>query len=760
MIIMAKRKFNFNFILCALFLVLPVFYLLLFSNPTHAQEKETYYKTYFMELGLKKDTTVEVSSYLTEGLDPDKLKGNNVLVCDSPFVYEGLFSCDYSGYELLTGEVRDISAGSGDRPAVPVLELIIQGKMLFVVPERNLVVAESRKGIESYFQAYTRASKVDPLDIEVISDGESRGSLLTEELRNIKSSSVYESVVYALWILGFVFVLGPLLVKLVHNPHILKELLGLNIYKKGLVSCLDTWVRVVIRVRTYLLLVGLFILFQLVAFLGYLSFRVHEVLDIGFISEHIANVLNPLNYRQFSEFVGVSELITLLWLLGLLVIVFLLALPRLVEILRHSYRLVLNQNVKVEFPKYAVPILILAGLTVSLFLPLDAAYTFLIFIVLGVIYLLALLQKQQVSLSDLYSKKEKTLFGMLMGFFVFTNIGYTILTQGRFDEPKYDTKDLIGVTDDMVMLPYKKEHTGYTLFKDFLIGSDLPIFVDNYLIYYPGFSKVSNRSVGGFNDVGSYLVVNPSREDLAGFILKGSGSSLSLLDKIGGEQVGNMFYLREPIEDLRSDDPDDEKDHGYYFRFVFDCTREIKTNTIRIRNYYVEGDSKVSRSERELMHFPGCGREETIIAEEVVENGTVVEEIPEGEKLLAYMVDYEIPIKFTLDNLNVYEFPDFDQKGIVRIDIIKETDAVELLEPVFFNYSSKDQLLYKNVQDTGTEFFSYYFGDARQVDLNTPLEDGMFNMSKPINVLQKGKLLNKPFVIRSLGEASIIIRRD
>lgn len=93
---------------------------------------------------------------------------------------------------------------------------------------------------------------------------------------------------------------------------------------------------------------------------------------------------------------------------------------------------------------------------------------------------------------------------------VYTTILVTLATiYTLFLNSKYATftkRDLIGVPEQIVYLPYIKAHTGDSFFRQTYIKDEASIVVNKYLINHPQYNIVINKPISEFEDTGSYIV--------------------------------------------------------------------------------------------------------------------------------------------------------------------------------------------------------------------------------------------------------------
>jgi hypothetical protein len=725
-----------KFLISKIFLVLYLFCFLclLNSDAVIGQSKESYYKDYFLDLGVQDSVDVKLTSGLSGGLDVSLMQERVILICDEDFVYQDVFSCNYYDYEILRSYSRDISAVRDDTDLPKVLEVNFYNNTLYVIPEMSLTSAEARILVENHFRAYIKASH---LEAHIQSDTDSSTSKsdkvavsIRDRVREIRNLNLYESFVYASWVLLFVLVFGPVFLYIKNKPNAFRYIFNPEIYKHGLTNTINYWERLVLNFRPYLLFIFATLLFQFVGFLAILSYLDKGRLHVAFIVDHLFRV------AKFRD-LGSDDHLTLFWLSGLLIILLLMFTPKIATIFGKSLECVISRSANLKNLKHLLALLIFSGLLTVLFFPIEPSFIILVFIVMVVFYFVVLFQKQGKPFREVYTKRYRMVFGTFLLIILFLGVIDTVVREGGLNQPRYVTEDLITVPNGTVMLPYERAHKGRTLFRDYFVKSTTPIFVDKYLIYYPGYTKVENRNINTFSNVGSYLIINPERSVMLRELLLGNEGLSNLLREEhleSLEEPGSTFSVLDSIWVSNSDKPTD-----YYFRMTFDCTSQPKPGKVKIRTYYLSPYAEVSRLDRDIIYFPGCSDSKT--------NGA----------LITPTVSYVVPITFSLDKTFIYELIDFEITGLSSFEVI-EGENLKLLLPI--SYSQKDKLLFiKEAQDDGT-IVSYTFDEIKPLKFDTVVEDKIFNLSYYANILQRERVLNQPFIIWSSAEGNIIIRRN
>ena len=288
--------------------------------------------------------------------------------------------------------------------------------------------------------------------------------------------------------------------------------------------------------------------------------------------------------------------------------------------------------------------------------------------------------------------------------------GFFYRMKNSTSEVEFKKEDLIGVSDEVVMLPYSKQLGKNVLMNEHLFSGSEPVFVDHYLVYSPIHSRIENKNAAEFKNEGSFYIQNGDLNDIVDALNKNK----ELHDFLISEMPTNFFKIKNPGNSF----PDEGKPK---FEITFSCQREdLGEDKIKIDFYYVNENGEIEEDDKTLMYFPGCLEED------------------EPEK---YTVDFEYP--FTESEDIYVRLVDVLPSDILDVKILK-SDVV--FEPIYFSKGRGYSVIGSGGLTTSAvvPVTNYIFGDSYDLsfDLNFD-EEGKFDLSVPINeLIKEGKLKN------------------
>jgi len=154
-------------------------------------------------------------------------------------------------------------------------------------------------------------------------------------------------------------------------------------------------------------------------------------------------------------------------------------------------------------------------------------------------------------------------------------------------------EDLIGVKDNIVLLPYDKYHPKYVIFKDHMISGQHPIFVDDFLVYHPDFKFIQNKNIKDFSsDENFYILKFGSAE-----IKKEIATNTTLLQALTGGTKGRTFYIENLETTLIK--------NNYSIELEVECRVINKPVNVDVR-YTVKKGTSATQKKETLIYFPGC----------------------------------------------------------------------------------------------------------------------------------------------------------
>jgi hypothetical protein len=165
----------------------------------------------------------------------------------------------------------------------------------------------------------------------------------------------------------------------------------------------------------------------------------------------------------------------------------------------------------------------------------------LLFLIFLNLYLSFLVWKERIVISDLLSKYDKIFVCVFLVFLV----GFYFLINRISLEPKTRYDKLIGVSDKIVILPYQKNTTNEVLISKFEEELTFPLFVDNYLVYYPGYREILNLPAKDFSRHENSIITTFNIKSLISALI----DNKYLLDNSLNQNVSRFFYLESVLAD-------------------------------------------------------------------------------------------------------------------------------------------------------------------------------------------------------------------
>ena len=631
----------------------------------------------------KKDSTVENSIFQ---------KNKYILICDSDFTYDfGLkFSCsnDFAssaeGYSL-GNFIKIYDPGNSD---------------IFVIPEKVLLTSDSRSDINNYFKAIRRSEEAP----EVSEDGDikinERGVI--SKIKEFKDTMIFEFFSIAFYML----IIASLSWGLLSYFGKENKKFDLSIFKDLFNSLknLHVYQKIVLGV---LLIMGL-VYIPLVFFIG---LKDGQGTNLGYLISYTKETFSISKLNEFSRTGSMLRIGLFGYGLIFVGLFFLFFVPIFIKVFKRAGEKISETNVNRNVIKFGLPTLILFSLLASSVFGAEDSLKFLIFVIAVLVFLF--LKNLQGKVFDyIYSAKEKFIFTAVAIFIIF--IGFLFNFRAGGDSFEYREEDLIGVTDEVVFLPYSKQLGENTLMNEYNFSGSEPVFVDNYLVYAPNHSRVENKNAKEFKNEGVFYIQNGDLED----IVLAIDSNEGLFNELRSEEPSNFFRIKNLKKEYGSSEPE--------IQITFSCKgRDIGTDKIKVDFYYLE-EEEVGHDDKTLLYFPGCSK----IGEP--ETFKVILEMPytDSEYLFMRLVDVlgsDIEEIMIIDEDQVYS-PEYFSKGrgYVIIDSGGLTDSA--IVPVT----------------------NYIFGDSYDLSFDFNLdEEGKFDMSVPINELIKEGKLKDRFLIWS-----------
>lgn len=651
-----------------------------------------------------------------------------IFICDTDFAHQDAFSCGYdfveaSGGKTYTLKNKDVNLTPGGSE---ILDFFLDGKRIFVIPESYLVSPLYDKTLANYFFAISRAKVgFEPIAGKKLVENETKMEQL-QKFKGFLDTPLYEISVYTFSLIIFALVFFGVLKILVKTP---KKFIRREFYSETSQSAWGVFLAGR-RLFVYPLVILLVLYIPLVIVI---SIRDMSSLDFGYIQKYVFDTFS-LEYVYGSVKGGhIFRALFVLYNLVLATLLVPVLAPNLINFVKASriiFRRGVNKSVSRRIPLISAVFLI----GIVAFCDVDSSLNTIVLILLVITYFSYLLNKQYQGAAAIHTKKEKFLALFLSLFLIFAGLGYRYYR--GVVSVRYEYEPLIGVKDEIVMLPYSKQHGEGVLFEDFLLEVDSPLFADNYLLYHPEFNFVENRDIKDFKLEGSYMVLPTSEDGFFKEVLRNG----DFREMVSSQMMTPTFYIEGSGLDHYFD---------YSIEVTFDCKEGLEPRSLNLSWFSLSSKEFVDEDEDEdggvelleeavkFLAFPGC---DTAMA---------------GDTAPTDHVSYRVPLNnnYWGDEMVLFELTSSNLKDIVRYGIFREGVGVRLnfIEPyvtgkVFEGGRGSKMVAYSpEVVEGGINFENS--------------SEGKFNLSFPINILMKQGLLNQPFIMWT-SDNKIIILRD
>ncbi len=642
------------------------------------------------DIGVSKDTKQP------ENEDPIKssswIQNKTILICDSDFSSNYPFKFNCSSQSVYSDEVSEMGGF--------IRNLNSENVDFFVIPENLLLEPEQRTEFQNYFKAIRKADKASETT-EYNDEIQTNISILTR-LKDFTDTTVFEFFSISFYMI----ILASLSWRLLSYFSEEGKKFTLSDFKNIPNSFKNLYLYQKILIPVLVFMGSIYILFVL-----FIGIKDGKGLNLSYLISYTKenfNISKLYEFFQKGSFLRIAVFSYSLVFIGLF---FLFFIPVFVKFFKRGGEKIAEVSIKKDVIKYAFPTLIVLSLVVSSVLGVEVSLKFLIFVI-AVLVFLFLKNLQGKGFDYVYSAKEKFVFTAVAVFII--SVGFLFNFKAKDTDFEYKEEDLIGVTDEVVLLPYSKQLGENTLMNEYNFSGSEPVFVDNYLVYTPNNSRVENKNAKDFKNEGVFYIQNGDLED----IVLAINSSENLSNELRSEEPSNFFQIKNLKKEFGSSEPE--------IQITFSCKRpDIGTDKIKVDFYYLE-EGVVGHDDKTLLYFPGCSK------------------IGEPE---TYKVKLEIP--FTDSEFLYIRLVDVNGSDIKDIEIING-DQVYL--PEYFSKGRGYEIIDSGGLTTSAivPVTNYIFGDSYDLgfDLNFD-EEGKFDISVPINGLIKEGKLKDRFLIWS-----------
>ena len=698
-----KRKLKIPFlILLSLFI-----FSSLFSLKSFAKNKKEYYQELFKEdfgFEIYQDSqdsdssnryTVILSSELTSEDSPN-LGKTVILICDSQFSteYPFKFNCDTN----FANSEQGINMGGFLRnPTNSEVDL-------FAIPESLLVSPDKRDELGKYLKAIERSD--ESYSAENTEDGVgSEQENIISKLKVIKDSTMFEffSISVSMFILS----------SLAWNT--LRCLSSRN-RKRKCSSFVKDFLNPLKDTSVYqkiILFVLMIMILVYVPMMLSISIKDGQGINLGYLTSYTSETFRISKLTELADTGSFFRVALFFYGLAFVVLLIAFFIPLFTKVFIRAKQKISQAKINREVSRYCVPILIILSLiSVSFFNASEYFYTLVFFLV--VLSFLIFKNYLDKEFKYEYSTKEKVIF--ILASLLIVSSGLLLKSHKKESSPYYNEEDLIGVTDDVVLLPYSKQLGEYRLIKEYGFSGSEPLFVDRYLVYSPSNSKIENKNALEFKNEGTFYIQNGDVLD----IVKAVSSNQELLKALTSDSPSNLFRVKN-VGNFGELDVDRK------IEITFSCNREnLRENKIKAYFYFLDTDGEIQEENKTLLYFPGCS------------------EIDRPE---TFTVEFNPP--YTED-----EYLYIRLLGVLPTDI-KEINILEsdmILEPTYILKGLGYSIISSGGLTTSAivPVTNYVFGESYNLSFDMVLDDdGEFDISGPINELVKEGVLKDRFLIWS-----------
>jgi len=610
-------------------------------------------------------------------------------VCNSDYEEASLFKCSNNKVENLNPknfryEQVVLDDAKNDEKVIISSYTSNEGSStIFVIPSSSFENNFKINLITDYLSSINKSSKVS-VDNPNITE-----KTFSQNLDDYLKSTSLELFIYSIVTIFFALFVGKIIIYLRNNYKNLNFNIAFNLLEDFIFGSFSK--------NRYLKLF----------FISSITFYI--ILFLQFIPSYIGSktvflkqmVLNILEFNLFGE-LSKWNYDNVIFYSYTYFIIFLILVSRfdyLVEVIKNLFSKVKEYSVNQEAIKYTF--IIPNILTTLLFISFNKffSFEFLLYILLFNLFIGILLYKQKTDLFILFSLREKIIIVssviiLSLGVFYYQN--FSLRTSYKFE-------NLIGVPDKIVSLPYKKQTSENVLFNNLSeYKINYPLFVDEFLIYHPNYSKYSNKNISKFDDSNSnYLVVSKTYERLVRGLLSNT-DTIKNLESSSGQK---LFFVNLPEDNLSQ------------VTLITDLNCSYKTtNTFKVKIYYFEGTS-FKNTEFILGNILGCNSESQrytfkLPVEVVSQNNFMLE-------LLGIDLRFVNSLKFELE----------DKESIVNFKEITVKNN-------FYYYVS-------STLNPDTEITNYFVSDKKDVSFDNS------NITENLNTLKRDKFIGNTFNIWS-----------
>lgn len=638
---------------------------------------------------------------------------NTILICDVPYTSNAGFSC---GYDYISDPPPGVSTDTHHSSGGVPLFLRVKDEDFYIIPEQSFVVVSYYRELSNYFEGVQRMEYQ-----EILIEKNKDGPTVVERLRNL-DSGLTKLFVETLSVFTLAALFWGALRALIKSPKALleKKTYGLLWEKVSsfLFSCS--------KISTFVLVILVTVFIVLIVLLSYSD---TGTLDIGYITSYERDALEVSSLADFVKEGNLFKAFFSFYNFLILIFFFLTLLPYFLSLSVHILRRVGSKKVSRRILKPAIFLLLFTQIFLGTSFSLESSHLLIIeFTILLGIFMYYFSRGDRTHFE--FSPRQR--LGLLVGLVIVVSVSLGVGYFRGARPVQYSLEPLIGVKDDIVLLPYYKQWGKHVLFEDLPIDSQTSIYVDEYLIHYPGYDTVVNTNIKNFNGEGDFIILSSGE----GSVLRGLLASNTLLEELKSSEVSRFFV---------SDWYNKCSDAECYAKIVLDCSSDIDPVSINLKLWYYHNVYEEYRTpELELLKFPGC-------SEAGRGNGGVSGEIAENS-----LHTYTVPL--TVGRINtqniIGELRGVDSKNLKNFEVWsgEKQHSIE-----FVDFGSGSKILKNRADGRGDVLHSYSL--ERISDVSFKVENAPeINLSERINYLLQEGLLSNPFEIWSSTNENAVIQ--
>jgi len=634
-----------------------------------------------------------------------------IIICDtqSDFEWEGINFCGLDGVQ-----VEDKYARTN---FIPIYDDDIEGRHYIVVSEEALTSTLYMDRLSRYFEARNMQDE-KTVEGEIVS-GEDE-TFIKQYLHNIA------------FFIGGILLLSALfgreLLSVIRDPKILVDVKKY----KGIIKlitapvkgfCKEFCRRLKKNKKFFPYLAVYSVLFTILVSIRaiFVTARKNSGVSINFAYcfEYLIKALYPGNYAYYIKHNSSPELVLVISYMWTLIIVCVSRIANITKAVREFVKTISTKEVNAEFLRFAIPLLSVPTVAITAFLSPARASVFLVGYIFLMFYFAFLANESHIDITSLYSPGVKAALFFVLGF---TAIGFLALKRIDLKNALPETLSLVGEDAEVVVLPHVKKYHEKSHFADYLAALSSSLFVDDYLVYKPGFTEIKNANIADFKPQGNFVVENPSKEDLATQLVQNE----ELRNYLGAEEPASLLF----IENFKFD-----PEAVYSVNVGITCENAtITSRKVRVKTYFF--DAKMIDQEFNVFDFPGCTPE--------------TEGFSTGKQLTAPFRLIVVP-----DNsIVVFELKGIPERAITDFSILENGRPYE---QKFVLYNVTKDFLVDNEKKNDSTIYYYSWGIQEKFDLTS---DNLseINISKIINEMKDRGILENPLTIWSPENPHAIIK--